>query len=564
MKNSKLVLAVLMLTAVSSSCKLLNRSSQDGVASDYSKIASQLPAYDPTAPPPSPGAAALRRLAVLEPRVAALEPDVEAAERAALKTGLTGLAAQRSAGIGTEETFPALQSARPKFATAVVGRSPLFGTSFPLFAFLQGQTDAPVPTATDSMAITLVVSGWNDMFTPDVPAGANVKGSGTETEGGATSKESMNLGRNSDGSTSFGIGIKTEASKNGVTAKTDVSANLEGQRCPNSEGQVSFTMKMRLGAETGGAGYTQDLTAFVRAVVNDDAQVETSTMDLVQGTRQFKGGSQVYIESGGTVKRDGGRDTESNFRIIRNSQQATAENARPLSEAGLGAAHQMGTTALVLAERNWRGGGCTMIKATSPGTVRPSSSTAIPVTVSHKFDGSEVPSKLETVLKGEKSVDPTSLAKTAGTLTYTAPNEKNKSATISLTATSRRGRATLDLNANTGGTSYRIAGVSNGVSFTGEICSLNKQFYLDAQFPGGTASTTFMPGTDAGGTTNVSGNGGGCEQLGGGTYKVTTNADGSATLTWTTTDKLACPGFSNSRTATFTLPLQPAPEISCP
>ncbi|MEP7149435.1 MAG: hypothetical protein ABI857_11190, partial [Acidobacteriota bacterium] len=111
-----------------------------------------------------------------------------------------------------------------------------------------------------------------------------------------------------------------------------------------------------------------------------------------------------------------------------------------------------------------------------------------------------------------------------------------------------------------GNSHYRVAGVSNNVSFTGEICSLDKPFDLDATFPGGTAKTTFAPG----GTTRVSGGGGGCTHTGEGNYNIATKADGSATLTWTTTDKLACPGFGNSRTVTFKLPLQPAPEISCP
>jgi len=111
---------------------------------------------------------------------------------------------------------------------------------------------------------------------------------------------------------------------------------------------------------------------------------------------------------------------------------------------------------------------------------------------------------------------------------------------------------------------YRVSGQSNNVSFNGEICSLDKPFALDATFPGGSAKTSFTPGSALAGSTSVSGGGGGCTQSGGGNYNVTIREDGSGTITWTTTDKLTCPGFGNSRTATFTLPLQPAPELSCP
>ena len=111
---------------------------------------------------------------------------------------------------------------------------------------------------------------------------------------------------------------------------------------------------------------------------------------------------------------------------------------------------------------------------------------------------------------------------------------------------------------------YRVSGESNGVSFTGEICRLIKPFSIDAKFPGGTAKTSFSPNSAAGGTTTVSGGGGGCVHSGGGTYSVSVNKDESGTITWTTSDTIACPGFSNSRTVTFTLPLPPAPELSCP
>jgi hypothetical protein len=178
------------------------------------------------------------------------------------------------------------------------------------------------------------------------------------------------------------------------------------------------------------------------------------------------------------MKEDGGNYTESNFRVIRHSQQATAGNAEPLSTAGLEAAFATGLTALRIAEDNWRKGGCTKIEAPAPGAVAPSSTTSIPVTVRHKFDGSEVPSKLEAALKGETSVDPTTLAKTRGTLTYTAPGETGKSATITLTATSRRGRATLDLTANTGGGSYRIVGGLDDWQTHSTVCDIMKPFTL--------------------------------------------------------------------------------------
>jgi len=116
--------------------------------------------------------------------------------------------------------------------------------------------------------------------------------------------------------------------------------------------------------------------------------------------------------------------------------------------------------------------------------------------------------------------------------------------------------------------SFRVAASSNSVSFTGEICSLDRMFSIDGKYPGGSAKTTFEPGNaaddDKSGTTIVTGGGGACTHTGGGEFTVTHNEDGSSTLKWTTTDSIACPGFSNTRTATFTLPLQPAEDLTCP
>jgi hypothetical protein len=112
---------------------------------------------------------------------------------------------------------------------------------------------------------------------------------------------------------------------------------------------------------------------------------------------------------------------------------------------------------------------------------------------------------------------------------------------------------------------YSISGESNHVSFTGKICGLDKPFVIDATFQGGgSAKTTFTPNTVVEGTTTVTGGGADCVQTGEGKYTVSINEDGNGTIQWTTTDTLTCPNISNTRTGSFTLPLQLAPELSCP
>jgi len=232
------------------------------------------------------------------------------------------------------------------------------------------------------------------------------------------------------------------------------------------------------------------------ATVGDDANVAAADFDLRQATRSTAGGREIYVDTSqsGQIKGDKYSNTKfGDVKINRTSSKVTSGD-QPLSDDGLTAAYYLAIGALESAKERWQSGGCVEIEASSPGTVAPSSNTSIPVKVRHKFGGSEVPSKLEAALTGGKSVDPTTLARTSGTLTYTAPGETGKSATIKLTATSRRGRATLDLTASTGGGSYQIAGGLDDWQTNSTVCDIMKPFTLTGggitmQLSGGLSGT---------------------------------------------------------------------------
>jgi len=564
-KISKAIVSLLLLLAVSLSCKLVDRFRSGGVVpDDFNKAASNLANYDPKVPAPSPGAFALRQLAELGPSVEKLVADVEAAERAALKTALAELRAQSRAVNDAEEVFARSQAKGRKGSNLLLAKSPMVGAAFPAVIIYQGQVDSAIGGADKTGYFGGLIAGLGIFLGEHLPAGGIESKPVTETQGGAASTVGVKVDRLADGSTKAVLRLKTEVTQDGVSAEVDLNAEIDGQRCPNAEGQLPFTVKVALGAGSGGTSYSRDATAMVRAVVNDDAKVESYTMDLTQATRQVKNGVPVYVETGATIKQDGSDRTYSNFRVIRQSQSATEANAETLSLAGLSAAWGAGLNALQVAEDTWLKGGCTKIEANSPGTVQPNSATKIPVSVRHKFDGSEVPSKLEAALSGGQSIEPTTLAKTSGTLTYTAPGEKGKSATITLTATSRRGRATLALNANTGGQQYTVSGTSGPVTFSGQICSLDKPFVINGTFGNGSETQTFTPSSSTSGTVQESGNSGGCTQSGGGTYKITLNEQGSGTLEFTETVTGVCGSFSNTKTVTFKVSLTPASGLSCP
>jgi hypothetical protein len=490
MNVKKAALFVLVLVMISVSCNLFTPTSNNAdVAPDgLNHIFDNLPPYDPAGPLPSSGAAALDALTELDPRVAVLKDDVQASEREALNALLADLQIQLGAETGTEVPFLLPRSGGAKIA------SPAVAVSLPTDYNLQGNGNF-LFEATFAAILTSMVS---DELA--VRAGAGEDKSANGADGSATTNSGVKFKKNPDGSTSLEIADKTDASKGDVAAKTDSKVSIDGWRCPNEAGQVSFTIKEHFNAGSGGASYTVDLTAYVRAEVNENADLSSVTFDINQGTRKVKDGRNVYVESAVTNK----NGTKSNQQVVRSSQEATADDVSNLSAAGEAAAYMMALGSLAFAESNWQKGGCVKIEADSPGKVDPGSTSSIPVKVVSRIDGSAVSSKLVAALTGGASIDPTSLAKTPGTLTYTAPNENGKSATILLTATSKRGKAKLELTANTGELkqSYQVIETPGlGMGWKGDcIDDLTKPFSVFYTAPALSASYFLSPSSSTNGS----------------------------------------------------------------
>ena len=119
------------------------------------------------------------------------------------------------------------------------------------------------------------------------------------------------------------------------------------------------------------------------------------------------------------------------------------------------------------AQRLWRNGRCVVVAApdyqaetplrtdaqeTSQHTenVDQASSTAFAVSLHHRFESSALAHDVVADLAaGDKSLDPPSLPNGAGTLTYVAPEENGKDATVRLSSKSNRGIGTLVLTFHT-------------------------------------------------------------------------------------------------------------------
>jgi hypothetical protein len=306
----------------------------------------------------------------------------------------------------------------------------------------------------------------------------------------------------------------------GLDANSKVS--LKGDPCPDSGGKVDLIVRSASNARAGRAGsvfYDKNIEARIVATVGDDAELASADIDIRRAMHSSIGGREVDIITSQSAQVPGGEYKNikvGEFKIIKQTGPDDGSTAKALTPALM-----LASGVLASARERWQGGGCVNIEANSPGAVQPSSTTTIPVTVRHKWDHSEVSSKLDAVLSGGNSIDPKTLPKTSGTLTYTAPGETGKSATISLTANSRRGRAQLDLTASTGGGSYQIKGGLDDWQTNTKVCDIMKPFTL----------------TGGGFTMDVSGGLSGTY-----TYSGPFNAKGTGTYTISLPDGIGKPG----------------------
>ncbi len=497
--------------------------------------------FDRNAPLASPGAEVVRRLAELDPSLAKFGADVEAVERAAMQRSI-------DEHPGESET-----TQKPVAASTWKSSSDNSRTAVPaaMLMFQGGAVSSPADRARAASVIGAVVAGLKQIF-----SGSQVKGSSgsvkdrkTETKNGTTTTFGAELAFREDGSSTFELELKTEAEKDGSKLVAELKGRVEGLDCPNAEGQVPMTAKLRLGGESGGVGYTQEIEAFIRTTVDDDANITSTTIDFVQGTREITTGNDIYIETGFTYRETGGKAASDwdNWRIVRHSQSAAADIAktRSIVETGQNSALAMALTVVAMAENKWQNGGCVKIQAPSPGSVAVNSTTQIPVKVIHKFEGTEVPSKLEAALSGGATVDPALIPKTAGTLTYVAPGETGKTATIKLNASSRRGRATLDLTATTGGNSYQIVGGLDDWKTNTKVCDIMKPFTLTGSYGIKMELTGGLSGTYS-----YSGQ---FKAHGTGTYTITLPDGGGKPGTMTGSGEGSAEGSTNSGTETYTL-----------
>lgn len=467
-------------------------------------------------------------LAVFEAEFAEFDPaelDVKLAEAAALDRRVELLIAEWS-GLEAELGGPEAMLA------AIVARDAAFPTVAQLLGVSGPQGLRRVP-AQDTAAKGVGMGMFGGVLVAGMGTGAFVE----NTNDGRVGTDTIPVGP--DGKitlavTQDSVEATMEMSHQGGGLTTDLKTRATIVPCPDADGQFTAeaTVDVTSKATGGSSGQQGVLEVKVTGQLDDNAKLASTTSDYRMQRSGLGWGS--YVDVSLSYAADGAfSQTFNRF----NWFTTTTEHFQETSQLAAIFGALIKQFLLDAAAKGYESGRCVQLDvAASPGPsgLDPGSTAAITAKPRSKMDGSPAGGTVTALLSGgEKAVDPSSTPLPADAeFTYSAPDETDKTGTVSLEARSKRGVGKAEITLDTKRTAYVASGTGPEISFSGEVRSFTEPFTVHAEFIGGSGSFDFVPAPGGeSGTVSVSGSGGGATVAGSGTYTATTNDDGSVTIT---------------------------------
>ncbi len=289
-----------------------------------------------------------------------------------------------------------------------------------------------------------------------------------------------------------------------------------GQMCPDNEGRVNLTMRVKHHGTAGGAAYSTDLEAKIKIVVGEKGEILSSDVESTFDSKSNGAAGKASAVGSMHVVGDGDGGTD----VIDSKVSSASGDFTKLHEASMFDLHSLANGAILGAETHWRSGACVRIDASSPGKVKPGTVSDIDVKTYSKVDGGEIRAYMTAELSGGESVTPSTFG-SPGKITHTAIDKKNATMTIKLSAASRRGMATEVLRISTDEAQYFAEGGGGDFHGSGHICDISQPFTIS----GSGVKMDFTPTSEKGGTYKYSGNMGGVSVYGGESYTVVYDGD---------------------------------------
>jgi len=309
------------------------------------------------------------------------------------------------------------------------------------------------------------------------------------------------------------LGVGGEFTVDGITGKLKTVITVAP--CPDPKGQFTSTTTMTASVTSakGSTGTNLTIEMSIKGQVDDDAQLVSYDVDTRTQSAKFENSKGQFVDQtvGWTV---GGKDF-SNFRgqVNRTGGNVAPGFAEDQAKWSTFTAMMLQDKAVEAAKKGWQSGRCvTLEPTTQPGKrkgLKPSASVTIVAPPRSKIDGAAVGGTVTGTLNGDTSLSPAgSKVKADATFTYVAPGEKDKTATVSLEARSKRGVAKAEVAFDTTQKGYdlngSIATAPGGTRVAGQTCDVTKPF--TAETTGDMLGTiTFTPTSDTAGTLSYAG-----------------------------------------------------------
>ncbi len=380
-------------------------------------------------------------------------------------------------------------------------------------------------------------------------SGAIVQASNDGTTGTATPTQGFTVTATAE---SVEMTVDVTHESEGLT--TTLKTNVKILPCPDVNGEFTVEATVDVSASARGKQQNGKLDVKVTGQLNDNAELASSSTDI--RLKRDGLGMGAFVDSSISYASDGTVSTKLNdFNWFTTKPEDFKSNVQLAAIYGL----LIKQFLLDAVATGYLSGRCVEIGyGVSPGTtgLQPGSSATITARPFGKQDGVPTGGTVQALLSaGEKSVDPSSTPLPVDAeFEYGAPDEPNKTGTVSLEARSKRGVGRVDINFDTNQVApYQVVGGLDDWQTNTAVCDILKPFVLT-----GLVTMSFSGGL--GGTYEYSG--GPFGAAGTGTYQISLpNGVGQAgTMTGAGEGTVDTPmgQFSNSGTEQYTLtPIPP-------
>ncbi len=473
-------------------------------------------------------ASAVRALSTQEQesQLAVLSADVEGKMLA-----LSGLEAELG---GPEQA----RTAYTAMTAALVART----TQFRAVPGYAGRFGAHVPAGDTPSLGGMVFAGW---MISGMAAEAAVSTTNGAKPGEAPERESKNDDQGASTSSmtlegsleSASIDWTMTTTENGVTGTLRVKITVNP--CPDPTGK--FTAKATVTASAtsaaGRVGSNSVVDIELNGQIDDDAKVVSYDVTTTSQAAEFGSGDNIWAEVTDTLSYVGGDITAASRTYGRSAGKVPAGFADQWANLARLTSMMLTDRLLSAAQKGWESGRCVALDPTTDPSKRtglaPSASVQILAAPRSKVDGSPTGGTVSATLAGDTSVDPAGSKVAADArFAYVAPGEKDKSASVSMEARSRRGVAKADVAFDTKETAYTASGGAGNITFSGTVPDLTQPFTIAGA--GGAALTFSYSPTDAtgrAGRMSYTGSVGGYQLTGSGSYTIAGDEGGILTLT---------------------------------